>query len=106
MCMIRGRLAEVKIRGVTEWWFSTSQNGGFRPGHSHRRATLLGLQPLQELPPSAVAPLERVRLFSDPRSSVFIRGKLLGFNSLQISVISVYQWSVFVLSATIRVHPR
>jgi len=52
----------------------------------------LGFNRLQDLPPSAEAPLERVRLFSDQRSSVFIRGKLLGFSSLQISVISVYQW--------------
>lgn len=87
--MILGCLAEVKTRWITEWWFSTSQNGGFRPGHS-------------ELPGSGFNRCRSCRprlwlrssafLFSDPRSSVFIRGKLSAFSSLQISVISVYQW--------------
>jgi hypothetical protein len=31
ICMIQGCLEEVKIGGKAQWWFSTSQSGGFRP---------------------------------------------------------------------------
>src|SRR5579872_840667 len=37
MCMIQRRLAEVKIRRRARWWFSTSQNGGFRPEADRKR---------------------------------------------------------------------
>lgn len=91
--MIQGSLAEVKIRGRFRWWFSTSPIGGFRPDRRKARIYFRLRNGLQGNFSQTRLGLDftRLHLFTDPRSSVFIRGKFL-LLVFPISVISVDQW--------------
>jgi hypothetical protein len=105
MCMILGWLAKNKIHRTAEWWFSTSFSGGFGPEAGLFLPRVYWFCSF----------LEAIKLFLLRSSAQILRrfsstdhdlAALDGSIPFLITVFSVYQWSVFALSATIRIHPR
>jgi hypothetical protein len=70
MCMILGWLVEVKLGWKLERWFSTSRNGGFRPGRSCRAAAIGGGLSLPDQCAQCLSFISYQRFIRDhPRSS-------------------------------------